>query len=144
MKRFFILLSVLFSLNSCASQRIEIETQGGIKTLSVEIADDEAERQQGLMNRTSLAEDHSMLFIFESERAPSFWMKDTLIPLDMLFIDKEGVIRAITKMAPPCTEVDDSKCSRFSPGQPVLWVLEIAGGVTDKLGIRRGDKVKLY
>ena len=109
--------------------------------LEVEISSDDAERKLGLMNRTQLAEDHGMLFIFQSEGYINFWMKNTLIPLDMLFIGADGYIKSITSNALPCTASEDSDCPRYNSNASVKYVLEINGGLAEKWNIREGDKV---
>lgn len=109
-------------------------------TFDVEIADSGIKRAIGLMNRTSLAEKSGMLFIFGSENTVSFWMKNTLIPLDMIFISEKGEILNIKRQAQPCKTLD---CETYSSGQPVKYVLEINGGLTDRLGIKEGDKVNI-
>lgn len=108
------------------------------RAIRVEIADDPAERAQGLMNRTELADNSGMLFIFEAPREAAFWMKNTLIPLDLLFMDARGVIRHIQPSAVPhdLTPIPGAK-----PGDPAperLMVLEIAGGEAARLGLTEG------
>jgi uncharacterized protein len=116
-------------------QQLDIQTAQGKLTFNVELAQMEAEREYGLMNRPSLPQDSGMLFLFVPEQKVAFWMKNTLIPLDMLFITKDGVIRGIAKQAKPL-----SLDNIWSP-QPISAVLEINGGRADQLGIVVGDKV---
>ena len=104
----------------------------------VEIADDPAERAQGLMNRRALAPDSGMLFIYESPGSVSFWMKNTLIPLDMIFMDARGTIRHIHPQAEP---LDLTPIPGNRPGDPLpdrLMVLEIAGGEAARMGLKEG------
>lgn len=102
---------------------------------TIELARTDAEREYGLINRSSMAADHGMLFDFGTDQAIFMWMKDTLIPLDMLFIDRTGRIAGIAARAVPMsTEVI------ASPG-PVRAVLELNGGTSDRLGIAVGDRV---
>ena len=108
------------------------------RAIHIEIADDQAERAQGLMNRTELAADSGMLFIFDEPREAAFWMKNTLIPLDMLFMDAKGVIRHIHASATP---LDLTPVPGAAPGDPSperLMVLEIAGGEAARLGLQVG------
>ena len=108
------------------------------RAIHIEIADDQAERAQGLMNRTELAADSGMLFIFDAPREAAFWMKNTLIPLDMLFMDAKGVIRHIHPSAIPH---DLTPVPGAAPGDPAperLMVLEIAGGEAARLGLTEG------
>lgn len=108
------------------------------RAIHVEIADDPAERAQGLMNRTALNPNAGMLFIFESPRPAAFWMKNTLIPLDMVFMDAKGVIRHIHASAIPH---DLTPVPGATPGDPAperLMVLEVAGGEAARLGLKVG------
>lgn len=113
---------------------------GGDKPIeiAVEIADDPAERAQGLMFRKSLPPGQGMLFVYEHPQPVSFWMRNTLIPLDMIFIDGQGEIRHIHPMARP---LDETSISGAAPGDPApdrLMVLEVAGGEAARLGLRPG------
>ena len=123
----------------CAPDRAVLTPPSGERvTIAVEIADDAAERAQGLMGRTALPEGHGMLFVYESARPASFWMKDTLIPLDMLFFDDAGVLRHIHPQARP---LDLTPVAGAVPGDPDpdrLLVLEIAGGAAGRLGLVEG------
>jgi len=103
--------------------------------IDLEIADNDYERQLGLMNRNSMEETQGMLFIFSYERLQSFWMRNTLIPLDMLFIDKTKKIVTIHKN----TEVLSSQS--YPSTEPALYVVEVVGGFTDKYNIIVGDKI---
>jgi uncharacterized membrane protein (UPF0127 family) len=102
----------------------------------VEIADTDATREEGLMFRKSLAPDAGMLFDFKTSQDVAFWMKNTLIPLDMLFIDQNGVVVSIKSEATPLSETP------IPSGAPVLGVLEIRGGRAAELGVHVGDKVE--
>lgn len=112
-----------------------IEGQGVAHRFSVEIADEARERAQGLMYRRSMAEDAGMLFLFEQPSEVAFWMKDTYIPLDMIFIGEDGRILAVAENVQPL------QVETVSPGVPVIAVLELNGGTAARLGIRRGDKI---
>ena len=102
---------------------------------NIELAITPDEQAYGLMNRESMPQDAGMLFVFGQEREIAFYMKDTLIPLDMIFIKKDGKISYIYENATPLDET-----SILSNG-PVYAVLEINGGVSSKLGIKVGDVV---
>jgi len=102
---------------------------------TVEIADDREEISYGLMNRETLAADAGMLFDFDPPYEPAMYMKNTLIPLDMLFIASDGQIEMIAKNAVP------GSLRTISPGLPVRGVLEISGGQADALNIQAGDFV---
>ena len=106
-------------------------------TAQVEIADTEAAREYGLMNRTSMPQDHGMLFIFDYQSTVSFWMKDTLIPLDMVFLDSNGRIVDIYKNATPLSE------DVYTAKSPSKYVVELNGGYCDRYGIKIGDNVSI-
>ncbi|MDM7458212.1 MAG: DUF192 domain-containing protein [Paracoccus sp. (in: a-proteobacteria)] len=104
----------------------------------VEIADDPASRARGLMFRDNLPSGQGMLFIYDRPQVVSFWMENTLIPLDMIFMDARGVIRHIHENAQP---LDRSPIPGAAPGDPApsrLMVLEIAGGDARRLGLSEG------
>lgn len=112
-----------------------VKTAKGSVGLRVEVARTEAEQQRGLMYRTSLAPDGGMLFPFRPPRPASFWMKNTFIPLDMIFIRADGSIARIAEETVP------QSLDTVSSGEPVAAVLEIAGGRSAALGIAEGDHV---
>jgi len=116
-------------------EQLLIATERGEKEFAVEIADDAWETTIGLMFRREMADDEGMLFDFGVEERRSFWMRNTYIPLDMLFIRADGTIDSIGKRATPLSEK-----SVPSKG-PVRFVLEINGGLSDRLGIKPGDTV---
>lgn len=109
--------------------------------MEVEIAATEAQRQVGLMNRTALDENKGMLFIFQSEGYMNFWMKNTLIPLDMLFIDSTGHISHIVHDARPCTAALDQDCPKYNSAASVKYVLEINAGLAQQWQLGEGDRV---
>ncbi len=127
------------SLYFPATMRVEalsIETPKGPAKFSVEVATTREQQERGLMFRKSLAPDAGMLFDFGQDREVSFWMKNTLIPLDMLFIRSDGVVVRIAHNAKPLSE------GAIRSGRPVRAVLEIAGGRAAELGVRPGNKVR--
>lgn len=103
-----------------------------LASFTVEIADDAAERAQGLMGRQSMPEDHGMLFAYPAPRPVAFWMHDTPLPLDMLFIDAQGMVVNLHENARPFDETP------IPSGLPVRYVLEINGGLAARLGLRPG------
>ncbi len=107
---------------------------------TVEIADTLEARRRGLMFRPRLEEDRGMIFVFESESKHSFWMKDTYIPLDMIWINSKERVVFIKKQAQPCS---DDFCQPIYPKAEAKYVLEINAGFVDKLGINIGDKLDL-
>ncbi|MHB1204616.1 MAG: DUF192 domain-containing protein [Rhodospirillaceae bacterium] len=127
-------------LNPAKAQSLQvspltIESGGKVLTFNVELASTEKEHEIGLMHRNVMAADHGMLFDFHMERRASFWMRNTFIPLDMVFIRANGEIAAIKDNAVPHSETP------IGPVQPVQAVLELVGGTAGKLGIKPGDRV---
>ena len=116
---------------------LTIVAKGGkTHAFTVELAVTPNQRSQGLMNRREMADDHGMLFAFGETRQVLMWMKNTYLPLDMLFIGKDGKIRTIKENAEPLSEaIIDSKVS-------VDFVLELNGGTVEKLGIKPGHRVE--
>lgn len=113
-----------------------LSAEGEEFKFQVEIADTPRLMATGLMNRTALAENAGMLFLFGPPAEPrTFWMKNTLIPLDMLFIESDGRINHIHQNARPQDQ------TRITSGKPAVAVLEINGGQSYKLGIKEGDQV---
>ena len=109
---------------------------GGRFAFHVEIADTPEKREQGLMYRSRLADDAGMLFLFDALEVQTFWMKNTEIPLDMLFLAPDGQIQSLHRNATPFSR------RTISSGVPVSAVLEIPGGTSARLGIRVGDRVE--
>ncbi len=99
---------------------------------TVEVADDNAERRQGLMFRESMPASAGMLFVYDNPRHASFWMDNTLIPLDMVFADETGTVTRIHENAVPRDQ------TTIDGGQGVQFVLEINGGLARRLGIAEG------
>lgn len=116
--------------------KLSIETQsGGIIPFNVELALTPDQHAQGLMNRSAMAQNAGMLFVFPDEGKRIFWMKDTLIPLDMLFLSRDGRIHHIHPMAQPQDKsLITSEAESFA-------VLELNGGIAGQLGIQVGDRV---
>ncbi len=106
-----------------------------IVSLAIEIADDENKREIGLMGRPVMGKKEGMLFVFEEEHMASFWMKNTILPLDMIFIDKFGTIVTICKDTKPFSE------ESYSATALTLLVLEVNAGFTDTYGIKEGDRI---
>lgn len=123
---------------------LKIITEEASHRLCVEIARTAEEKRVGLMGREELPEGAGMLFVYEDEKViPVMWMKSMLIPLDMVFISEDLKISHIEKKVPPCTELFDARCPRYSPPIPVAYVLELPEGYTTRQGIQSGDRVVL-
>jgi len=116
-------------------ETVEVSTSRGRARFQVEIAATQAEQARGLMFRKSLAPDRGMLFVYKRPQPAAYWMKNTLIPLDIIFIQPDGRILSIVRNARPHDETP------LPSGGLVLGVLEIAGGRAAQLGILPGDRV---
>ncbi len=110
---------------------------GTLVPVSVEIAKTPKEQEVGLMNRTELPENHGMLFIFPNAQPLSFWMKNTKIPLDIIFISEQKKIITIAK-AEPCTA---DPCKTYDAKEPARYVLEVQQGFSEKHGVTLGSEV---
>ncbi|WP_212524651.1 DUF192 domain-containing protein [Actibacterium sp. MT2.3-13A] len=102
----------------------------------VEVADDAAERAQGLMHRDSLGASRGMLFLYERPQRATFWMRNTLIPLDMIFLDAQGRVTRIHENARPLDE------TVIDGGSGVVAVLEINGGMARRIGVSVGSEMR--
>jgi uncharacterized membrane protein (UPF0127 family) len=143
----------LFTLQSCKkdkkheviSTKIEFKHEGNlslldstksvIKEIQIEIADNDFEQQTGLMYRKQMDNNKGMLFIFDKSEIKSFYMKNTYISLDIIYIDAENTIINIVKKAEPLNET-----SLYSDA-PAKYVLEINAGLSEKWGVKKGDKI---
>lgn len=152
--RILSLVLICFFFNQCQQstpkevreQKVLFKNEGNLsilndenKTLAefkIEIADSPYERQTGLMYRDSLEEQHGMLFIFENSELRGFYMKNTLIPLDLIFIDEDYEIVHIYSKATPY------KTASISSQLPAKYVFEINGGLSEQIGIQKGMKIK--
>ncbi|MEM8556083.1 MAG: DUF192 domain-containing protein [Pseudomonadota bacterium] len=121
---------------SCSSDQLRIDTGRDVVTFDIELALTPAERNRGLMFRESMAMDAGMLFIFDPPRQVAFWMRNTLIPLDMIFIDRQGVVEKVHANAIPHDETG------IPSDGPVYGVLEINGNLSAGLGIEPGSRIQ--
>jgi uncharacterized membrane protein (UPF0127 family) len=112
----------------------------GEKPVSLEIAESPAEQERGLMYRKSLPEDHGMLFLFSPPRIVNFWMYHTLIPLDLLLIRDDRIIK-IFHNVPPCESENSAECPRYG-GIEVSEVLELNGGYCNRHQVKEGEPIK--
>jgi len=121
---------------ACREDTVHLRGSWGEARFSVTVADDREERAQGLMHVESMPRSAGMLFVYERPRPVRFWMKNTLIPLDILFADATGTVRRIKHMAEPGSE-------RLIPGgDAVQYVLEINGGMARVLGIEEDSEMR--
>lgn len=121
---------------ACVADRVELRGGFGKAAFRVEVADDAKERAQGLMHRTSMPSGAGMLFVYPNPQVAAFWMKNTLIPLDMIFMNARGVVRHVHTNAVPGDE------TTIRGGHDILLVLEVNGGLAERLGIGPGDQLR--
>lgn len=114
---------------------IQRDAKISLKKINIEVADNDNERTQGLMYRKSMEDERGMLFVFEREEPQSFWMKNTIIPLDIIYINSKKEIVKIFKNTVPFSEK-----SLPSDG-PAIYVVEVNGGFCEKYGIKEGDVI---
>jgi hypothetical protein len=114
-----------------------IHTTGAVVEVTLEVADTPEARQRGLMYRSTLADGRGMLFVFDEDADHQFWMKNTLIPLDLVFIDRGGRVVGVHADATPLS------LAPIRAGTPSRYVLEVPGGFAARRGIAAGDRVDL-
>ncbi len=139
MKTFIIALALILIIPACTQgqQSVVIHSATGDHKVKAEVVTRSDEMARGLMYRRSLGKESGMLFIFRQEEPQSFWMKNTLIPLDMIFISHNLVIVDITTMQPCRTD----PCPDYTSRQPALYVLEVNAGYCRSHTIAIGDKI---
>ena len=135
-KLFSILLMFCFFMTSCSDKINSVCIIDDC--FEVELAVTPEQRSKGLMYRKSLDEDKGMLFIFENSGKYGFWMKNTLIPLDIIWIDENKTIIYISENTPPCKQ---DPCPSYIPNAEAKYVLELNAGISNKTRIKIGDKV---
>ena len=133
-----VLFAFIGAMSACGAQGPSVELKG--QRISVEVADTEAAREHGLMERTQMAKDDGMLFVFDDEAPRSFWMKNTRIALDMLFFDGERRLLSVQHDVQPCTA---DPCPGYSSGAPARYVLELNAGQARALGVAPGDELTI-
>ncbi len=111
-------------------------------TIYCEVADTPDERERGLMNRDNLAQDRGMLFVFEPSRNVTFWMKNTTIPLDIIFVTENSTVADVAR-ADPEPGVSDDELTRYKSDGPAKWVVEINQGLAGENGVGPGIKVEI-
>lgn len=134
--RALLLLTILALLGACQAVQPYVELKG--ERFYVEIAGDEDTRVMGLMFRDHLAPDRGMLFVFRREAPRSFWMKNTRIPLDIIYLDAGLRVTGMTLDAPPCRR---EPCPSYPSALPAMYVLELNAGTAERLGLAPGDRV---
>lgn len=132
----WLLFAAAVAQAACRPDVVELRGPGGQARFSVELAQDAESRARGLMFRETLPRSAGMLFVYEEPQRPGFWMKNTLIPLDMIFADAQGRVTRVHANARPhdLTVIDG--------GEGVLAVLEINGGLAARMGIAPGHEMR--
>jgi uncharacterized protein len=118
----------------------DITLPGG-QVIHAEIASTQAQVERGLMFRSSMAQDRGMLFLFSKEEALTFWMFQTLIPLDMIWMDSNKRIVEIAENAQPC-KTESAQCPQYGGHEPALFVLELNAGSVAKYHLKTGDAIR--
>jgi uncharacterized membrane protein (UPF0127 family) len=137
--RISLALLALLACASCAAKTPWVELKG--QRFTVEIADSPDAQALGLMFRDQLPNDHGMLFIFAREAPRSFWMKNTRIPLDILYFDQNLALVSMSQDTPPCRV---RLCPSYPSEGPAQYVLELNAGKAAELGVARGDRLVLH
>ena len=133
----FLIITTFIFMPRDRIDRVVFQTDSGNVTVAVEVADDTEERRVGLMNRESLESDSGMLFIFQEPKVLTFWMKDTLISLDIIFVSESLEIIRIDRNVPPC---EAELCPNYG-GVYGKYVVEVNAGFTEARGISEGDNI---
>ncbi|WP_255010933.1 DUF192 domain-containing protein [Roseovarius sp. M141] len=121
---------------ACRDDQVQLRGDWGQARFTIELADDEAERAQGLMHRESMPQGAGMLFVYPEARTVGFWMKNTLIPLDMIFLDATGTVARVHSNAMP------GDLTPIMGGADIKAVLEINGGLAQRMGIVPGTQLR--
>ncbi|MEM6590041.1 MAG: DUF192 domain-containing protein [Pseudomonadota bacterium] len=134
-------ITVLVALSSmaeaaCRDDAVQVKGGWGQAQFTVDVADEPAERSQGLMHVESMAQSAGMLFVYEEPQPARFWMKNTLISLDMIFADETGTVQKVHENAEPLSE------RLINGGRDIQYVLEVNGGVAGRFGIGPGDQLR--
>ncbi|MDO8580862.1 MAG: DUF192 domain-containing protein [Candidatus Omnitrophota bacterium] len=132
----YIFLAILFSGCNQPSPNQVCFPQ---KCFNVEVVVDEKDRERGLQDRRSLDANAGMLFIFPISHDYAFWMKDTLIPLDMIWLDYAQRVAHIEQNVPPC---EQDPCPSYAPSQKALYVLELNAGQAERINLRTGQRAE--
>ncbi|MBU5689641.1 MAG: DUF192 domain-containing protein [Candidatus Aenigmatarchaeota archaeon] len=136
----FLLIILSGCIQNTDYKKVEIITNQEEIKLNLEVADTFEEMSRGLMFRQKLGESEGMIFVFDKEKMTSFWMKNTLIPLDMIFVSENGTINEIKVDVQPCYQ---DPCETYPSKYPSKFVIELNANYTVKKNINVGDFVKI-
>ena len=135
--RLLFLLLLLGLISACSAGQPSVQLKG--ERFTVEIADDDAERARGLMFRDSMKPTDGMLFLFDRQEPQAFWMKNTRIPLDILYFDERWKLVGWSLNTPPCSLGD--RCPNYPSQAAARFVLELNAGTSERLGVKLGDSL---
>lgn len=140
-----VLFLSIFFLAGCngGDSLLTIVTEEGNSEIYIEVARTDKEKRIGLMGWENLLDGTGMLFVYDVNQRPVMWMKNMLIPLDIVFIGEDFKINHIERDAQPCIGVDTNECMRYKSSYPSNFVLELPAGFTVQHGIDQGDKIIL-
>lgn len=130
-----LLLALVAPAAAAPLEPLDIETKAGVRHFQVEVMRSDADRERGLMYRRDLGPDRGMLFQFDKEDRIFMWMKNTYLPLDMVFFGKDGRVVSIARDTEPLSE------RIISSGEPATTVVEFNAGTAARLGIEKGDRL---
>jgi len=136
LRHWLIALCALLALSACRAEEPWVEVSG--QRFTVELAADDQSRAMGMMFRDELAQDRGMFFLFRREAPRSFWMMNTRIPLDIIYLDRDLRVVSIVANARPCRR---APCPNYPSRGPAQVVLEINGGQAAELGLEPGDRL---
>jgi uncharacterized protein len=129
-------------LGACAARASGPSAELKGKHFELEIVADSASRERGLMFRDSMPADHGMLFVFDRPDVQTFWMKNTHIPLDILYFDQNYKLVSMSERTPPCHSMSND-CPMYPSSGPAQYVLELNAGTAERLGVKEGDELKV-
>ena len=138
MIKIFTLASCMLLLSACQTNQNRVSIND--VSYLVELADDDNERAMGLMYRKEMSDNEGMLFIFPDSQMRAFWMKNTLIPLDILYFDDNKKLINISENTPPCKNTS-TRCPNYPSTKPAKYVLEINAGLSAKHKFKSGDEM---
>jgi uncharacterized membrane protein (UPF0127 family) len=139
-----LILAAIFIVGSVRAADLatgSVELKG--KRFQIEIANDDASRERGLMFRDVMGSDHGMLFLFPDAERQTFWMKNTHISLDIFYFDANRKLVNVQQRVPPCLSTDN-QCPVYPSTGPAKYVLELNGGSAEKLGVKPGDELTIH
>ncbi len=136
-----VLLGLTLVSSACALQPHDAYVELKGQRYSIEIANDAASRERGLMFRDQLAADHGMLFIFPQETIQTFWMKNTRIPLDIIYFDANRRLVNVQQRVPPCQA---DPCPVYPSNSGAMYTLELKAGSAEKLDLKPGDELEIH